>query len=217
MKNGLLFGRKSFRSWRQLGFMENNAKRMSWKSRWRTFWTLPSVLMRCSSKHCIRRSMRISRWPLRLFFFHICRMHSGSCIIFYVRDRHFKAGRNKLFQRYLPSCRKHKNMEGGVFYIRWREMCMRLWGTILRRCITIWRPMTLHVRKAFCPVWSMRPCILQTAIPLCMQKVSCWCITNAVSIFAAAAKTSRCRPMCGIISDPHISSGVISKRRCHCF
>ena len=37
MKNGLLFGRKSFRSWRQLGFMENNAKRMSWKSRWRTF------------------------------------------------------------------------------------------------------------------------------------------------------------------------------------
>ena len=36
----------------------------------------------------------------------------------HVRDRHFKAGRNKLFQRYLPSCRKHRNMEGGVFYIR---------------------------------------------------------------------------------------------------
>ena len=82
------------------------------------FHRLGIVLMRCSSKHCIRRSMRISRWPLRLFFFHICRMHSGSCIIFYVRDRHFKAGRNKLFQRYLPSCRKHRNMEGGVFYIR---------------------------------------------------------------------------------------------------
>ena len=79
---------------------------------------LLNLLMRYSSKHCIRRSMRISRWPLRLFFFHICRMHSGSYIIFYVRDRHFKAGRNKLFQRYLPSCRKHKNMEGGVFYIR---------------------------------------------------------------------------------------------------
>ncbi len=70
-------------------------------------------------------------------FLPICRMINGFYIIFYVRDRHFKQRKHTRFQRYSPSCRKHRNMEAGVFYIRKRDMCMLVWETTRRLCITI--------------------------------------------------------------------------------
>ncbi len=57
------------------------------------------------------------------------------------------------------------------------------------------------------------PCMIDASMHIanCYFRYACKrchadVLRNAVSIFVAAAKTSRCRPMCGIISDHNISS-----------